>query len=101
MKIEDPREPLPPSGGSPAPKDQDAEKAAGRSEAPTDKPAASVHLSPHAREYQRACQALAAVGDIDEDKVQAIKDRINSGHYRIDADQIAEKMIRETLSDGD
>lgn len=101
MKIEDSRDSQQPSGALTAQRDRDAEKAIGRSESLTDLKAASVHLSPRAREYQRARQALAAIDDVDEDKVRAIKDRINSGRYRIDAGQIADKMIRQISSDGD
>lgn len=60
-----------------------------------------VHLSPHGREYQKARQALSMLPDIDADKVREIKGRLQTGRYRIDADKIAEKMIRETLTGED
>ncbi len=60
-----------------------------------------VHLSPRAREYQKARQALGLIPDTDVDKVREIKDRIRTGRYRLDADIIAEKMIRGTLTSDD
>ncbi|MDJ0990447.1 MAG: flagellar biosynthesis anti-sigma factor FlgM [Desulfobacterales bacterium] len=57
-----------------------------------------VHLSARAREYQKARQALAALPDIEADKLREIKDRIQSGRYRLDADRIADQMIREALT---
>ncbi len=57
-----------------------------------------VHLSPRAREYQQARQALAALPDEAPENVRAIRDRIQSGRYRVEADEIAAKMIREALN---
>nr|MBL0714274.1 flagellar biosynthesis anti-sigma factor FlgM [Desulfobacterales bacterium] len=53
--------------------------------------------SPRAQEYRRACERLAALPDIESQKVLEIKNRRQSGRYRIDADKIAEKMIRDAL----
>jgi negative regulator of flagellin synthesis FlgM len=58
-----------------------------------------VSLSPQARELLNAQKALAAIPDVREEKVEAIKARIADGTYRIDSEQIAAKMIREPLSD--
>ena len=57
-----------------------------------------VHLSPRAREFQKARQDLATLPDEAPEKIQAIRDRIQSGRYRIDTDEIAAKMIREALA---
>ena len=64
-------------------------------------PVDGVHLSPRAREYQKARQALGVIPDTDVDKVREIKDRIQTGHYRLDADKIAEKIIRVALTSDD
>jgi negative regulator of flagellin synthesis FlgM len=58
-----------------------------------------VSLSPQARELLNAQRALAAIPDVRAEKVEAIKARIADGTYRIDSEQIAAKMIRESLSD--
>ena len=60
-----------------------------------------AHLSPRAREYHQARQALAALPDEAPEKVKAVRDRINNGRYRIEADKIAAKMIREALTNDD
>ncbi len=60
-----------------------------------------VRLSPRAREYQKARQALSALPDTDRDKIQEIKDRLHTGRYRIQTDKIAEKMLHEALNSED
>ena len=72
-------------------------KASTRLEKPSLSRADRVHLSPRASEYQKARQALAALPDIEADKLREIKDCIQSGRYRLDADRIADQMIREAL----
>jgi negative regulator of flagellin synthesis FlgM len=64
-------------------------------------PGDRVSLSPQARELMKAQQALANLPDIREDKVAELKARIDEGRYRIDKEGIAEKMIREGLSEQD
>ncbi len=74
------------------------DKAPDRPQAPKAPAADRVHLSPRAREYHKARQALATLPDEAPEKVQMIRDRIQNGRYRIDADEIAAKMIREALT---
>ena len=73
-------------------------KTSPRQEKPRLSRADRVHLSPRAKEYQKARQALAALPDIEADRLREIKDRIQSGRYRLDADKIADQMIREALT---
>ena len=60
-----------------------------------------VHLSPRARAFAEARRQLDALPDIDTDKVREIQHRLQSGRYRLDADKIAESMIRDALDDND
>lgn len=60
-----------------------------------------VTLSPRAREYREARKLLAETPDIRAEKVAAVKARLISGRYRIDADQIAARMIRDALTADD
>lgn len=60
-----------------------------------------VTLSPQARELLDAQRVLAAIPDVQADKVEEIKARIADGTYRIDSEQIATKMIRDALPDDD
>lgn len=68
---------------------------------PAAQPGDKVSLSPQARELIKAQQALANLPDIREDKVAAIKARIDEGRYHIDSEGIAAKMIQEDLSQKD
>jgi negative regulator of flagellin synthesis FlgM len=60
-----------------------------------------VHLSPRASALAEARRQLDALPDIDMEKVREIQHRLQSGRYRLDADKIAERMIREALDDND
>ena len=54
-----------------------------------------IEVSNLAKEYQIASKALKDVPDVREDKVAAIKERIQSGTYSVDAKQVSEKVIRQ------
>ena len=58
-----------------------------------------VTLSPQARELCDARRALEAVPDVREDMVAELKARIASGTYRIDAEAIADRMVRDAFPD--
>ena len=57
----------------------------------------SVKLSPRAKELQKANADLKNVPDIDEDKVNKLKNEIQNGTYEVKPDEIAEKMIKESI----
>jgi negative regulator of flagellin synthesis FlgM len=57
----------------------------------------TVSLSPQVRQMQAAREALAAMPEIREEKVAAIRAQIEAGTYKIDGEKIADKMIAETL----
>lgn len=56
-----------------------------------------VSLSPQARELQAARATVAAMPDIREEKVAAIRAQIEAGTYVVDGEKIAGKMIAEAL----
>jgi negative regulator of flagellin synthesis FlgM len=56
-----------------------------------------VVLSPQAKEIMRAKELLDATPEIRQEKVAALKAQIENGTYKIDSDEIATKMIRESL----
>ena len=60
-----------------------------------------VYLSPPASALAEARRLLDALPDIDKEKVREIQHRLQSGRYRLDADKIAERMIRDALDDND
>ncbi len=65
---------------------------------PTVESGDDVHLSPRARAFAEARRQLAALPDMDAEKVREIQRRLQSGHYRLEADKIAESMIRDALN---
>jgi negative regulator of flagellin synthesis FlgM len=57
----------------------------------------TVAISDTAKRIQEARIQLESVPDTRAEKVADIKRRIEDGTYEIDADKIADKMIRESL----
>lgn len=72
-----------------------SDKAAGANEAPREK----VNLSAAARDIQKLRSVIAELPDIREEKVQDLKSRIETGNYNVSGEQIAEKMVSESLID--
>jgi negative regulator of flagellin synthesis FlgM len=57
----------------------------------------TVFLSDTAKRIQDAQFQLQSIPDVRADKVAELKSRIENGTYETKADQIADKMIRESL----
>ena len=57
----------------------------------------AVSLSPQVRELQSARESLAAMPEIREEKVAAIRAQIEAGTYVVDGEKIAGRMIEEAL----
>lgn len=75
--------------GTSAPKrDHEAGKAATNPGPGTD-----VQLTGAARSLAAAEQSLASLPPVDEARVAAVKRRLDSGEYRIDAQRIADKLL--------
>lgn len=58
-----------------------------------------LSLSSTARDYQFALNAIKNVPDIRQEKVDAIKEKIRTGTYVIDAGKIAEKILENVNFD--
>ena len=58
-------------------------------------PVDKVVLSPKAREIQEARKLLDEVPDVDEPKVARIRLQLETGVYKIDGSQIAERLMRD------
>ena len=98
MKIDDNHSPEHTAAAKTDRPDASPQKSHPRPAAPA---ADQVHLSPRAKEYQKARQALSALPDLDTEKIQKTQDRIHSGRYQIDADKLADRMIRDALVNDD
>lgn len=54
----------------------------------------TVELTSSAKLLERLEKTLAAMPDVDQARVDAVKSQIENGEYRIDSDQIADAMLR-------
>ena len=75
--------------------DRSSEKAAAANLVPEEK----VNLSTTAKDVQNLSNAISKLPDVREEKVQALKDQIEKGTYKVDAEKTAEKMVGESLLD--
>ena len=57
----------------------------------------TVALSDAAKNIQEAQNQLEAIPDVREDKVAELKEQIENGTYEIDAEKIADKMLKDSL----
>lgn len=58
-----------------------------------------VRISDRAREFQQLALSVAQVPDIRADKVAKLRDAIGAGTYNVRGDQVADKVIRQTILD--
>lgn len=63
------------------------------------KPEEKVDLSTMAREIQQAKVEVSKSPDVREEKVQEIKDQVEKGTYNVSGEQIANKMVGESIID--
>ncbi|MEE9912654.1 MAG: flagellar biosynthesis anti-sigma factor FlgM [Deltaproteobacteria bacterium] len=63
------------------------------------KPQEKVDLSTMAIEIQQAKVEVSKVPDVREEKVQEIKDQVEKGTYNVSGEQIANKMVGESIID--
>ena len=75
--------------------DRSPEKAASANLVPEEK----VNLSTTAKDVQSLSNAISNLPDVRDEKVQALKDQIEKGTYKVDAEKTAEKMVGESLLD--
>jgi len=75
--------------------DRASEKAAAANLVPEEK----VNLSTTAKDVQNLSSAISKLPDVREEKVQALKDQIEKGTYKVDAEKTAGKMVEESLLD--
>jgi negative regulator of flagellin synthesis FlgM len=62
-------------------------------------PEEKVNLSTTAKDVQKLSNAVSKLPDVREEKVQALKDQIEKGGYKVDAEKVAGKMVGESLLD--
>ena len=62
-------------------------------------PEEKVDLSTKAKDIQQAQNALNNLPDVREEKVQEIKVQVEKGTYKVNAEEIADKMVKESIVD--
>jgi flagellar biosynthesis anti-sigma factor FlgM len=70
-----------------------------QAERPTTENAASVSISPKAREMSLARKIVDETPDIREDKVAEFKQKLANGTYKPDAEKIAAGILNEAIKD--
>lgn len=60
--------------------------------------ATRVNLSSRAQDIKRAKEVAVATPDIDEEKVARLQKLVDSGEYKVDAKELASKMVDEQAS---
>ncbi|WP_447971736.1 flagellar biosynthesis anti-sigma factor FlgM [Nitrospira sp. M1] len=58
-----------------------------------------LSLSSEQGEYDHLINAIQQTPDIREEKVKKIKEALESGHYHISSEDIADRIIREAIAD--
>ena len=96
MKIND-THPISSSGvggpAAPRPRTESAPEGKPTTSQPTSAPAAKVELSARSRELHEARRLADAAPDVRADKVAEARTRIAEGSYKVDARQIAERIV--------
>ncbi|MGD2188214.1 MAG: flagellar biosynthesis anti-sigma factor FlgM [Desulfobacterales bacterium] len=57
----------------------------------------TVELSDMGKRVQEAHRQLETIPDVREDKVAQLKEQVDNGTYEVDADKVADKMLKESL----
>jgi len=52
-------------------------------------------ISEHAKDFQSVLRSLRDVPDVRRDKVEALKNQVAAGTYKVDAKKVADSMIRQ------
>jgi anti-sigma28 factor (negative regulator of flagellin synthesis) len=58
-----------------------------------------MNCSPRLQEIQRAGQMLAQTSEIRESRIIALRRDVESGHYSVKAEQVAEMIMKDNLLD--
>lgn len=58
-----------------------------------------IKLSAASQEFMATMQALKNTPEVDEERVQALRQQIEAGTYQLDSQQIARKMLSRSLVD--
>ncbi|TSA56180.1 MAG: flagellar biosynthesis anti-sigma factor FlgM [Planctomycetaceae bacterium] len=77
----------------------ESDKPVNSANASTMAPEEKVSLSSKVQDVQKIKEAVQELPDIREEKVETLKNQIKQGTYDINAEEIAQKMVGESLLD--
>ncbi|MBW1980174.1 MAG: flagellar biosynthesis anti-sigma factor FlgM [Deltaproteobacteria bacterium] len=60
---------------------------------------ARIEISSQSREAQKAADISKKAPDVRYDKVEALKARIAAGQYQVDSTRVADKILRDVLTE--
>ena len=60
---------------------------------------ARVEISEESKEAQRVAELARATLEVRQEKVEALREKIEAGEYKVDSQKVADKMLRQLLSE--
>lgn len=76
-----------------------AKREATSEETSTSSVSARVNLSEESKVAQKAAETIRNTPDVRQEKIQALKEKIEAGQYQVDSDKVADKLLRNLLSE--
>ncbi len=64
---------------------------------PLGPPSDQIELSPETTERQRIQEAVSRLPDVREERIERLRQALDSGQYHIESEQIADALIRDTF----
>ena len=75
------------------------EQAANSDEGYSSTTSARVNLSEESKVARRAAEIVQSTPEVRQEKIQALKEKIEAGEYQVDSDKVADKMLISLLAD--
>ena len=102
MKVKDCQQTIEPtlqSKQADARQDKAAQRAATSEESSTVPVSTRVNLSEESKIAQKAAEIVRDTPDVRQEKIQALKEKIEAGEYELDSDKIADKLLQNLISE--
>jgi negative regulator of flagellin synthesis FlgM len=82
-----------------AKKEKAAQKADISEEGSTSAKSSQVSLSEESKVAQKASETVRNTPEVRQERIQTLKKKIEAGEYQIDSDKVADKLLRQLLSE--
>ena len=60
---------------------------------------ARVNLAEESRAAQKAAEIVRNTPEVRQEKIEALKEKVEAGEYEVESDKVAEKLLRNLLSE--